>query len=336
MAIVAANAEQGRPRVLVYERIDPSEESLNWLAAQGIEVERGCAMWDESYHRYTEDEIIAAARGRIAVMGASGARFTRRVLEELEGLRFISKFGIGVDNIDLATAARRGIVVSNSPDEAAIADVAEHAIALMLALKKNLSIWNTAYVVRGGWRPGHLGSSLDGNTVGLIGFGRIGRAVAQRLKGWNVRLMAFDPYVGAGVEGVRFTDLATLLAEADIISIHAAPNESNRHLIDAAALQSMKRESILINTGRASLVDPLALAQALETGQLAGAAVDVFEEEPPDPGHPLFRQTNLIATPHVAAWTRRALLSMGWRAARNLHAMIFGLPCDHIVQHPPS
>jgi D-3-phosphoglycerate dehydrogenase len=311
-------------RVFVYERIDPSDASLLWLEDRGVHIGRGQALWRQPVGRYRDDEIIEAARGYDAVMGASGARFSRRVIEALPGLRAISKFGVGVETIDLAAATERGILVSNTPDETYAMAVAEHALALILGLKKQLPNWNAQYMRSGGWRPGFFAELLFDNTVGLIGLGRIGREVASRLAGWGVKILAYDPYVTNTPQGVTSTDLRTLLAEADVVSLHATPSSENHHLIDAAAFARMKPGAILINVGRASLVDTAALTEALASGRIAGAAVDVYDVEPPNPADPLFGCPNALFTPHAASWTRSGVEKTGWRAARNLWAMLSG------------
>ena len=310
--------------MLVFERMDPSDESLRWLEQQGIALTWGRPMWEQPYSRYTAEEIVAAARGHVAVMGASGARFTAEVIEQLPDLRFISKFGVGVETIDLVAATQRGILVSNTPEESEVFDVAEHTIALMLTLKKQLLRWNSAYMAAGGWRPGPFAGSLAGCTIGLVGLGHIGRAVARRLAGWNVKLLGFDPRPGEPEGDLIQTDLTRLLRESDIISLHASPSAGNRHMIDQDAIAKMQPSSILVNTARASLVDTHALCMALKTGRLAGAAVDVYDVEPPDPRAELFTLPNVIATPHAAAWTRKGVQNIGWHAARNLLAMISG------------
>ncbi|HEY6456520.1 MAG TPA: NAD(P)-dependent oxidoreductase [Steroidobacteraceae bacterium] len=293
-------------------------------------------MWQPPYTRYSEDEIVAAALGHCAVMGASGARFSGNVLQRLPELRFISKFGAGVDSIDLEAATALGILVSNTPEDGEAADVAEHTIAMMLALKKRLLDWTPAYMRAGGWRPGPFAQSMAGDTIGLIGLGHIGRAVARRLSGWDVNILGFDPAIRSAVPDVTLTDLTSLLEASDIVSLHANPTSSNRHLIDAKAIGLMKSSSLLINTARASLIDTEALVQALDSGRIAGAAIDVYDEEPPDPAAALFRLRNLLATPHTAAWTRGGLENIGWHAARNLVAMLTGKGHADIVNAPAA
>jgi len=319
------------PRVLVFERTDPRDESIAWLRAQGADVHSGRADTDPSFKSYSEAAIIEEAQSFDAVLGSSSAHFPRAVIEALPKLRFISKLGIGVDTIDLAAASEHGVLVSNTPETAGVIAVAEHAIAIMLAMCKRLTVWTPEFFRKGGWRGETFASMLDGATVGIIGFGRIGQAVAQRLGGWNVRIIAYDPYPGAPVPGVEMVTLEALLGRADIVTLHCGATAENRHMIDAEALARMKPEAILINTGRGSLVDGAALLVALKTSRIAGAALDVFESEPPDPNDELFRLDNVVVTPHAATRTLRVFLDRRWLAARNLWAMLNGAPCENVV-----
>ena len=311
------------PRVLVYDRIDPSDMSLDWLESLSVDITRGRALW-ESIYRYNEDEIIAAAAECDAVMGASGARFTRRVIEALPDLKFISKFGIGVETIDMDAAAERGILVSNTPDQFNIDAVAEHTIAFILGLEKNFLNWTPQYMQAGGWRPGYFSDVLLNKTIGLIGLGRIAREVVKRLAGWQVKICAYDPFVTSAPPEVTMVDLPTLLAQSDIISLHASPNADNKRLINANTLSQMKKTALLINVGRAWLVDSAALREAIIHGQIAGAAIDVFDIEPPDPKDPLLRCPNVMFSPHAASWSRTGLERIGWQGARNLWSMLQG------------
>ncbi|MES2251658.1 MAG: hydroxyacid dehydrogenase [Pseudomonadota bacterium] len=318
-------------RALVFEQVDPTKHSVEWLRSQGLAVDVGRAMWQRDFQRYTEDEIITAAQGYDAVMGASGAQFSRRVLEALPQLRCISKFGIGVDSIDVEAASELGILVSHTGGDTQTMPVSEHAIALMLALRKQLHVWTPQFMQAGGWRADTFASYLAGTTVGLVGLGRIGRGVAQRLAGWSIRLLAHDPYAVDAPPGVELVSLEELLGQSDVVSLHAPATPANRHMIDARALARMKPSAILINTGRAGLVDYQALREALATGSIAGAALDVFDREPPDPADPLLSMRNVMVTPHVAAWTFEGVQNMGWQGARNLWAMLRGLDEANLV-----
>ena len=321
-------------RVLTYERTDPRDPSIAWMRAQGFEVRPGRADADPAFRRYQPAEIVADAQGCSAVLGSSAASFPRAVIEALPELRFISKIGIGYDTIDIAAATERGIVVTNTPDAAGVAAVAEHAIALMLALRKRLTTWTPGFMRGGGWRGEEFATMMEGTSVGIVGFGRIGRAVARRLAGWDVTLLAYDPAPGPAVDGVEMLDLPDLLAQAEVVTLHCGATATNRHMIGAAELAGMRPGALLINTGRGSLVDGAALAAALRDGPIAGAGLDVFEQEPPDPADPLFSRPNVVVTPHAATRTLQAFLGRRMQAAQNLVAVTTGAPCADVVNRP--
>jgi D-3-phosphoglycerate dehydrogenase / 2-oxoglutarate reductase len=318
-------------RAFVFERIDPTDESTTWLRDQGVDVVLGRPMWEKGFKRYSEDDIIAAAQGFDAVMGASGANFTRRVLNALPQLKFISKFGVGVDSIDVPAATEKGILVSNTPVDTQAVPVSEHAIAMMLALGKRLTEWTPAFMAAGGWRGDIFANIIEGSTIGIVGLGRIGSGVAKRLAGWDTNVLGYDPFLKEAPFGVELCSLERLLAESDVVTLHAVPTPQNHKLIDATAFGRMKRNAVLINTGRAWLVDYPALRSALKEGRIAGAGLDVFETEPPDPSDPLFQMSNVVVSPHSASWTLQGLKNVGRFAARNLWAMISGVGEASIV-----
>jgi D-3-phosphoglycerate dehydrogenase len=328
----------GRPktRIFAFERIDPTDESLEWLRQQGLLVTAGRAMWEKGFERYSESEIIREAQGYDAVMGASGAHFTRAVLEALPELRFISKFGVGVDSIDIPAATERGILVSNTPVDGQAYLVSEHAIAMILALQKRLLDWTPNFMIEGGWRGDIFASAMAGSTIGIVGLGRIGRGVAKRLAGWDVTLLGYDPFLKEELPGVETCSFDELLRRSDVVTLHATPTAETHHMINESALRRMKSTALLINTGRAALVDYGALRPALQNGQIAGAALDVFETEPPDTGDVLFRLPNVLVTPHSATWAKQNLSDVGWYAARNLWSMISGTGNASIVNRPKA
>ena len=214
--------------------------------------------------------------------------------------------------------------MSNTPNEFQIFTVSEHAVAMMLALAKQFWTWTPEFMRQGGWRGLTHSAVLRGATVGIIGLGRIGRGVAQRLAGWEARILGYDPYLSEAPAGVEMVALKDLIARSDFITLHAAPSPENNKMLDADAFARMKPTAYVVNTGRGSLIDYPALRTALVTRQIAGAALDVFDTEPPRTDDPLFRYPNVICTPHVAAWTSEGVAGIGWHAARNLWAMISG------------
>jgi D-3-phosphoglycerate dehydrogenase len=225
-----------------------------------------------------------------------------------QSLKVIARHGIGVDNVDLAAATARGILVVNTPD-APTESTAEHAVALLLALAKQVAAGDRN--LRGTANIPHnrlQGTELRGRVLGVVGFGRIGRRVAEICgQGLQMRVIAFDPYLAdsqAAATKVETVDsLAALLAQADVVSLHPALTPETRQLIGQPELGRMKPTAFLINVSRGPVVDEVALIEALESGQLAGAAMDVFDPEPPAPDNPLFRLPNVVATPHISSFT---------------------------------
>ena len=320
-------SDMGGEAVLLWERLDPQDESVDWLRRQGLDVRLGRHNDDRAGARYAEAELIADATDCVGMLGSGGAQITRTVLQALPRLRVVSKVGVGVDNIDVSAASERRIAVCHTPDEDDAVAVAEHALALLLALRKRLNVWNCALLRDHGWRSATtFASRLEGSTVGIVGFGRIGRALAQRLTGWGVQILACDPQPGMLPPGVRAATLVDLLSASDTVSLHCPALPGGAALLDAVALARMRPGAVLVNTARGSLVDTLALVEAVRSGSLSGAAIDVFDPEPPDPTHPLLSLPQVICTPHVASWTREGYYRRRRQAAENMVRQLRGLP----------
>jgi D-3-phosphoglycerate dehydrogenase len=249
-------------------------------------------------------------------------------------LKVIGRFGVGVDNVDLEVARRRRIRVVYTPGANADA-VAEHTLALLLALAKRLRFWHDA-LVRGDYhlRWTERSVQLQGKTLGIIGFGHVGRAVARRAQAFGMRLLVFDPLVSAetmasfGAERVNLDDL---LRESDFVTLHVPLTNETRHLINRERLALMKAGSFLFNTARGEVCDLDALYEALQSGQLAGVALDVFPDEPPDVSHPIFRHPNFLGTPHVAAHTPETLEHMALVVAEQVLKVLRGEEPDFAV-----
>jgi glyoxylate reductase len=252
-------------------------------------------------------------------------RVDARLLDAAPRLRAIANYAVGYDNIDVAAATARGIPVGNTPDVLTDA-TADLTFALLLAAARKLP--PAIEQVRSGdwvtWEPGHhLGAEVHGATLGIIGFGRIGRAVARRAEGFEMRVL----HAGSGdADGLR-----ALLEQSDFVSLHCPLTPATHHLIDAGALALMRPTAILINTARGPIVDQQALRQALAAGAIAGAALDVTDPEPLAPDDPLLRAPNLIVVPHIGSATRAARERMTDLAVQNLLAALAGLPMPHQV-----
>lgn len=243
-----------------------------------------------------------------AIIASARTRYDAAQLDRFPQLRVISRTGAGYDNIDVAAATARGIVVCHAPDAPTIS-TAEHTLALLLALAKRLK--PTERALRQGnlldFFESYTGIEIAGRQLGVVGLGRIGRRVAQMATALGMRVVAYDPYLPPAQRQslpVRWaTDLASLLQSSDFVSLHVPLTPETRHIINGTTIAWMKPGSFLINCARGGLVDEAALLAALESGHLAGAGLDVFEVEPPPPDHPLLHRDDVIATPHVAAAT---------------------------------
>jgi len=256
---------------------------------------------------------------------------TRRVLEGLPRLRAIVRYGVGVDGIDLTAATDHGVPVVNVPDYGTD-EVANHAVAMLLALARKL-VRLDRQTRGGGWDVFRVGpvARLAGQTVGIVGCGRIGSAVARKLSGFDVRLLGCDPYVSTFPPGVQPVAFERLLGESDYVSIHCPLTPTTRHLFAEETLARMRPTAALINTARGGLVDTAALVDALQMGLLAGAGLDVLETEPIDPAHPLLRMEQVIVTPHAAWYSEEGRSDLKRRAAEEAVRVLRGERPRHCV-----
>jgi D-3-phosphoglycerate dehydrogenase len=274
-----------------------------------------------------EDEMIGRTRDADALV-VSSARVTRNVMSALEGLKTVVRTGVGYDVVDVPAATDLGVIVVNIPD-LWIREVANHALALLLA-------WNRGIVamdrqVHGGlWSgkvPGNHTGALHGETVGIVGLGNIGSAFARRVAALETTVIACDPYVDDArfaALGVERVSLETLAERSDYVSIHTLLNAETRHLIGEAFFRRMKPTAILINTSRGPVVDEKALARALQDKRLAGAALDVWEQEPVRADNPLLQMENVIATPHAAYYSSAAVAQIPRRCGEEVARVLTG------------
>ena len=307
------------PRILLINHLyHPDGEALLQSAAEVV---------------VADSDSIDALRPHLATCDAIMARTPARVGAAVIGaaprLRVISTSGYGTDNIEIPAATAAGVLVVNNPGSAENS-VAEHAVALVLALAKKLT-WSDAAVRSGkpwDFRSGFDAIELSGRTLGVVGFGRIGREVARKLhQGFGMKVLAFDPVIDASAVASWARTAATLddlLQAADVVSIHCALTPQTRHLFDARAFTSMRRGALLINTSRGPVVDEAALAAALSDGRLGGAGLDVYESEPPAPGHPLFGIENTILTAHTAGLTVESGRLLALSAAAQVLSVLAG------------
>lgn len=280
-------------KILICDGLDASGLAL-FEAAQGVFV--------DVHEQLGAEEIQGRLHEYDAMVVRSRTRVTSELLEHADRLKVIGRAGTGVDNVDVKTASARGILVMNTPGANAMA-AAEHTLALMLSLARYVPQANES--MHGGrWeKKAFIGTELYGQTLGIIGLGRIGSIVADRALGFKMEVLCFDPYVlpeAAAIHGVELVSLDELLARADFITLHTPMTTETRHIINRANLQKMKVGVRIVNCARGGLVDEEALHDALVQGRVGGAALDVFNQEPPI-GNPLLVLPNLICTPHLGA-----------------------------------
>jgi D-3-phosphoglycerate dehydrogenase / 2-oxoglutarate reductase len=276
----------------------------------------------------SEEEIIALAQDADGVLNCY-AKMTARVIEKLKRCKIIARYGIGVDNVDLAAASKAKILVTNVPDYC-VDEVSDHALALFLALARRIIPAHGA-VTGGAWDVvAHAGiRRLRGQTLGLLGFGKIAKSLASKVEPFGVKVLVYDPYLDPSLiaqHGVEAVSLDRLLAEADAVSIHVPLSPETRHIIGKRELARMKPTAFLINTSRGGIVDEEALAEALKEGRLGGAALDVLSVEPPPVDHSLQQAPNLILTPHLAFYSRESVIELQTKAAEEVARALKGEP----------
>lgn len=309
------------------------------MHATGIErLRESCELIEDIHHPIASDaEIEQALRHADAVMIRSMPLGADHIAGAPK-LRVIAKHGAGMDSIDIQAATERGIMVANSGDANAFA-VAQHAVALMLAVRRDIR--NVDRLVRaGGYQQRETITDAVGDlwqaTVGLVGLGHIGRHVAQMVgRGFQARVLGFDPMVSAGQAAAigveKIEDLPDLLAEADIVSLHLPLNGHTRHLIGEPEFRIMKRSACLVNTARGGVIDEAALVRALEQGVIHGAGLDVFEEEPPAGDNPLFASDRVILSPHIGGRSEASRVMTSNATADAILAVFEGREPAHLI-----
>jgi len=284
---------------------------------------------------YSAEDLAKIADADLLVVGLEPV--PESVFQAASGLRLVQRLGVGFDAIDLDAATRHGVPVCNMPDFNA-GTVAEHAIALILAVTRRL--FESTMLMKAGYWP--LGAviaggiyDLQGKTVGIVGMGKIGREVARRLRPFGVRILYSDKQQLSTAEeeplDAEYVSLDYLLAESDIVSLHAPLTSETHGMLGRSELELMKPGALLINTARGALVDEAALAELLRDGRVAGAGVDVFADEPPNPKHPLRGCRNVVLTPHTAGQTREAMERMVEMMLENVHRAARGEELLHRV-----
>ena len=291
------------PRVLVSDKLE--SPGLALLRQAGVDL--------DDRHGLTGDALKEAIRAADGLIVRSGTRVTAELLENPGKLRAIVRAGVGVDNIDVAAATRKGILVMNTPGGNTVS-TAEHTIAMLMALARGLPAAD-ASLHGGKWERGKfIGCQLAGKTIGIVGLGRIGREVARRAAGLDMKPLGFDPFLSstaAGQLGLEtVTSLEELLPRCDFVTVHTPLTDETRDLINASRLALLPKGARVLNCARGGIINESDLAAALKSGHLAGAALEGFAQEPPSPDNPLLKLPNVVVTPHLGASTVEAQLTV--------------------------
>lgn len=276
-----------------------------------------------------EDELIPLLRGCDGYI--AGLDFiTGKVLAACDGLKVISRYGAGVDRVDLEAAKARGITVCNTPGANAQA-VADLAVGLILSAARRIPALDRK--TREGRWTRSTGMEIYGKTIGILGLGAIGKSVAKRAQGFAMRVMAYDPYINelyAKENGILAADFDSVIRESDIISLHLPLTAETKYIISGEVMRSMKPGAIIVNTARGGLIDEAAACELLRSGHLGGLGLDAYEREPPEHS-PLFELDNVVLTPHTAAHTLEATANMADMSVRNLIDVLSGADCPYVV-----
>jgi D-3-phosphoglycerate dehydrogenase len=305
-------------KVLACDGIDPAAVRAIREAGHDVVEAKGLSAQD----------LTIALKGVHGLLVRSATKVTAEVLAAAPDLRVVVRAGTGLDNVDRAAAEARGIVVRNTPNANTLS-VAELTFAMLLALERHVA--EAAAELRGGrWeKTRYTGRELHGRTLGVIGFGRIGREVALRARAFGMPVVAHDSLVRiapAGFDWVKITDRDTVLRECDVLTLHVPLTDDTRHSISVREFALMQKGAVLVNASRGGVVDENALRVALESGRLRAAAVDVFEKEPAPADHPLLKLPNVLPLPHLGASTAEAQKRAGTDAAAILLEVLAGLP----------
>jgi D-3-phosphoglycerate dehydrogenase len=304
------------------------------LAEEGIEILRREVQVDVKTD-LSEEALVGIIGDYDALLVRSGTQVTAPVIEAATKLRFIGRAGAGVDNIDTDAATRRGIIVANAPEGNTLA-ATEHTCAMMLSLARNIPQANASVKSKQWKRSKFMGVEVNEKTLGIVGFGRIGREVAKRAAAMNMRCIAYDVFIAEVVArelGVEIVDLPELFRRADFITVHTPLTKETRHMINAETIGTMKDGVRIVNCARGGIIDEKALYDAVLAGKVAGAALDVFEEEPPFDS-PLMTLDRVVMTPHLGASTVEAQANVAVSVARQCLSVLEGGDAKYVVNAP--
>ncbi|MHC1593551.1 MAG: phosphoglycerate dehydrogenase [Methermicoccaceae archaeon] len=307
---------------------DPlAQQGIDQLKEKGLNVDVNTGL--------SEDELCGIIEKYDALVVRSGTKVTQKIIEAAPRLKIIGRAGVGVDNIDVQAATRKGIVVVNAPEGNTIS-AAEHTVALMLSLARNIPQAH-ASTKKGEWkRKAFMGSEVRGKTIGIIGLGRIGAEVAKRCSVFQMNVLGYDPYLSkerADELGVRLVSLDELIEASDFITVHTPHTKDTHYLIDRDEFSKMKKSARVINCARGGIINEKALYEALKEGEIVGAALDVYESEPPEKS-PLLTLDNIVFTPHLGASTQEAQVSVAVSVAADIAEFLDGRPVLNAINMP--
>ncbi|GMT43103.1 MAG: D-3-phosphoglycerate dehydrogenase [bacterium] len=307
------------------------------LSETGLDILRGCPLLDVDVKTgMTPEELIKTIPDYDGIIIRSGTKVTAKVIEAAKKLKIVGRAGAGVDNVDIPEATKKGIAVENTPGGNTVT-TAEHTISLMCALARNIP-QGTASVKSGEWNRKLTGVELMGKTLGVVGIGRVGSIVVNRAQGFRMRCIAFDPFISkdkAEELGVELVELDEVWKRSDFISVHSPLTDATRGMIGAPQFAKMKKSVRIINCARGGIIDEAALAEAIKSGQVAGAALDVFEKEPPAKDNQLTSLPQVICTPHLGASTGEAQENVALAVARQMVAFFQEGVILNAVNVPP-
>ncbi|HPS19858.1 MAG TPA: phosphoglycerate dehydrogenase [Candidatus Omnitrophota bacterium] len=308
------------------------------LAKEGVEILKSHKGFEvDEVSKLSEEDLVKKIKGYDALIVRSETTVTAKIINASDKLKLIGRAGVGVDNVDVTAASKKGIVVMNAPTGNTIS-TAEHAFALMMSLSRNIPVASES-VRQGKWdRKKFVGVELYGKVLGVVGLGRIGAEFSKRAQSFGMKVLAFDPFLSverAKAINVESVDLDTLFRNADFITIHTPLTEETKHLLDDAAFEKMKKGVRIINAARGGIVDEKALAKNLKSGKVAGAALDVYESKlKPPADSPIMGMDNVVTTPHLGASTEEAQLNVSIDMARCVADALLGKGFRNAVNVP--
>jgi len=313
-------------KVIVSDPI--SEDGLRIFRKNGIEIiDAVNSEIDESY------EHISTANAWVI---RSGTKLDAKIISKANNLLVIGRAGVGIDNIDITAATRKGVVVMNTPDANTIS-AAEHTMALILSLSRNVSYGHQS-LLNGNWdRHRLIGSELHHKNLGIVGLGKIGREVMQRALGFNMKILGFDPFIKKDMfrsDDIKLYELKKLVEESDFITVHIPLTDDTKNLFDYNMLSKMKKEARIINVARGGIINESDLAEILNEGKIAGAALDVFEKEPLSISSPLLKAPNLILTPHLGGSTKEAKAGVSTTICKQISRYLINEELENAVNFP--